>query len=268
MYKKDILKDYINSSELRIYNEFIKVRLSSELAIKYDNGIYDKYLNNIYECLKKLYSLNIIFPGNSKPILYLYIVPDENYSKLLNIPTHFDRGTGGGRPVLCYDIDGFNSAYGLSQNILENYNNKFNISREENEIHELSHIIQSQFSSKNQSINEGLAETIPLYILDYEKEYEEHRNIIINLEKGKILSIQELINSEKDGTYGVGEAIKNKSCSFRYSYISSYLFIRGCIEKIKGKYSLDKYSALQKFLEILRNSKCMNEWLIWIKIYY
>lgn len=32
MYKKDMLKEYINNSELRVFNSRIKVRLSKELA--------------------------------------------------------------------------------------------------------------------------------------------------------------------------------------------------------------------------------------------
>ena len=117
MYKKDLLKEYINLSELRIYNERIKVRLSSDLSIKYDKGIYEKYLSNMYSCLLKLDCINIKYPSNSNPILYVYIVPDDSYSELLNIPKIFDKGIGGGKPVLCYDLDGFNSAYGLSHNI-------------------------------------------------------------------------------------------------------------------------------------------------------
>lgn len=36
------------------------------------------------------------------------------------MPKHFDKKTGGGKPVNCYDLDGFNYAYGLSQKLLEN----------------------------------------------------------------------------------------------------------------------------------------------------
>ena len=46
MYKKNILKEYISKSELRVFNDKIKVRLSKELAKKYDAGSYTNYLNN------------------------------------------------------------------------------------------------------------------------------------------------------------------------------------------------------------------------------
>ena len=44
MYQRDILREYINESELRIFSEKIKIRLSKELAEKYDMGNYNNYL--------------------------------------------------------------------------------------------------------------------------------------------------------------------------------------------------------------------------------
>ena len=120
MYQKDVLREYISKSELRVFSEKIKVRLSKELAEKYDNGSYNNYLSNMQKCLDMIDTLNIQYPGNAHPVLYVYIVPDNSYSELLRIPKIFDKGAGGGKPVPCYDLDGFNSAYGLSQNILEN----------------------------------------------------------------------------------------------------------------------------------------------------
>lgn len=117
-------------------------------------------------CLNMINTLEIKYPGNANPVFYIYIVPDDNYSKLLKIPSTFDKGKGGGKPVRCYDLDGFNSAYGLSQNMLENKLDKDkNISRIENKIHELSHIIHSQFFLINQTICEGFAEALPLFAL-------------------------------------------------------------------------------------------------------
>lgn len=263
MYQEDYLREYILKSELRIFNENIKVRLSKELALKYDNGIYDNYLSNIQKCLNMIKTLDFIYPGKANPILYVYIVPDDSYSKLLKVPNIFDKGKGGGKTVGCYDIDGFNFAYGLSQNILENMKNKeMSIARFENEIHELSHIIHSQFYKGCQTISEGFAEALPLYGLDIELEYEEHRNMISTLDEDKILTVQELLNSEKNGTFGKEELIKNKTCSFRLSYISSYLFVRGCIETIIDNFNYTKKQAFQYFLEILKQSNCTNEWLI------
>ena len=262
MYKKDILREYINNSELREFSSNIKVRLSRELVSKYDNGSYQNGLLNMQKCFDMINSLNIKYPGNAKLILYLYIIPDENYSELLRIPKHFDKGNGGGKPVMCYDLDGFNSAYGLSQNILENKPINMGISKMENTIHELAHVVHSQFFSKNQTIGEGFAETLPLYILNLEEVFLDHRNILLNLKEDQILSAQELLSSEKNGTYGQKEALPNRSCSFRCSYISSYLFIRGCIETIEEKYSFSKLEAMRYFLEIVKQSNSLDDYLI------
>lgn len=163
---------------------------------------------------------------------------------------------------MCYDLDGFSSAYGLSQNILENKNKETDISKVENEIHELSHIVHSQFFNKNLIISEGFAEALPLYGLNMEKDFTEHKNALLNLEEEQILSVQEILKLEKDGTFGIETILQNKTCSFRISYISSYLFVRGCMEIIAKKFDLKKEDAVQRFLEIVRESECINEWLI------
>lgn len=262
MYEKNKLKEYIKNSELRVFNKDIKVRLSKELAIKYDKGYYNEYLNNISKYIKMIKKLNIKYPGNAKPVLYVYIVPDNNYRELLGIPEKYDNGKGGEKPVMCYDLDGFSSAYGLSQNILENKNKETDISKVENEIHELSHIVHSQFFNKNLIISEGFAEALPLYGLNMEKDFTEHKNALLNLEEEQILSVQEILKLEKDGTFGIETILQNKTCSFRISYISSYLFVRGCMEIIAKKFDLKKEDAVQRFLEIVRESECINEWLI------
>lgn len=262
MYEKNKLKEYIKNSELRVFNKDIKVRFSKELAIKYDKGYYNEYLNNISKYLKMIKKLNIKYPGNAKPVLYVYIVPDNNYRELLGIPEKYDNGKGGGKPVMCYDLDGFSSAYGLSQNILENKNKETDISKVENEIHELSHIVHSQFFNKNLIISEGFAEALPLYGLNMEKDFTEHKNALLNLEEEQILSVQEILKIEKDGTFGIETILQNKTCSFRISYISSYLFVRGCMEIIAKKFDLKKEDSVQRFLEIVKESECINEWLI------
>ena len=262
MYQKDILREYILNSEIRVFSKEIKVRLSKDLAIKYDNGAYQNALLNIQNNLELINSLNIHYPASANPILYVYIIPDNQYAQLLKIPKHFDKGMGGGKPVRCYDLDGFNNAYGLSQNLLENKPLEMGISRRENEIHELSHIIHSQFFSKNNTICEGFAEALPLYTLGLEEIFDDHRNTLLSLDESQILSAQELLNSEKDGSYGVVEALPNRSCSFRYSYISSYLLVRGCLETLVEQYNISKVEATQKFLEIVKQSACIDEWLI------
>ena len=51
MYQKSLLKEYVKKSELRVYNNKIRIRLSKELALKYDQGIYNNYLNKMEKCL-------------------------------------------------------------------------------------------------------------------------------------------------------------------------------------------------------------------------
>lgn len=264
MYQKDILREYVSASELRVFSSKIKVRLSKELAKKYDNGSYNNYLLNMQKYLDMIDTLDIQYPGNAHPVLYIYVVPDNSYSKLLRFPKIFDNGKGGGRIVKCYDLDGFNSAYGLSQNMLENSpEEETRISRIENDIHELSHVVHSQFFSANKTICEGFAETLPLYALGLEEIFDEYRNTIIELDENQIFSAQELLNSEKNGIYGAEAVLPNKSCSFRFSYISSYLFVRGCVETIAEKNNFSKKQAIQNFLEIVKQSNCSNEWLVY-----
>lgn len=120
-----------------------------------------------------------------------------------------------------------------------------------------------QFFMGNQTISEGVAEMFPLYGLGLEEMFEEHREVIVNLSKNQILSAKELLNSEKDGTFGNSAVLQNKSCSFRYSYISAYLLVRGLIENIEECYKLSKSDAIQYFLEVLRTCNYRNEWLIY-----
>ena len=262
MYQQDILEAYIKNSELRVFSDDIKVRLSKELGEKYDRGCYQNYLANLQKDWEEINNLKIKYPGNAHPVLYIYIVPDDNYASLLKFPSYSDHGKGGGKPVKCYDLDGFNTAYGLSQNMAENAPEERNISTKENDIHELSHIVHNQFFSQNKSICEGFAETLPLYVLDYEQVFIEHQNLICQLEEKEILTMKQLLDSEKQDTFGRESFFPNHSCAFRKSYVSSYLWVRGCIELIQEKNNGTKAEATQSFLEIVRKSTCHNEWLI------
>jgi hypothetical protein len=82
------------------------------------------------------------------------------------------------------------------------------------------------------------------------------------MKSNQIFSVKELLNMEKNNTFGGKAILPNKSCSFDLAYISSYLFVRGCIETITFKFSINKIEATQKLLEIIRSSKCTNEWLV------
>ena len=262
MYQVDYLRDYIKHSELRVFKGKIKIRLAKELAIKYDNGDYNDRLNNICEYLDMINTLNITYPSNANPILYVYIVPDDRYAELLKMPKTFDRGTGGGRPVICYDLDGFIMAYGTSQNLLDKRPPFTDMERIENYIHELSHLVMNQFASKNSMISEGFAEALPLYGLGLEEKYDKHRDIVVNLKEEDILSPKELIEQEDEKTFGT-TTITNGSCLFRNSYMSSYLFVRGVLEEIALKYSLTKGKSINYFLNFIKNTGCTKEFLVY-----
>lgn len=262
MYTKDLLREYISNSELRIYNDNIKVRLSKELATKYDNGVYDNYLNNLERYYTMINNLGIVYPSNARPVLYLYIVPDENYEEYLSTPKVFRGGNGGGKPVTCYDIDGFNSAYGISQNLCVNRSNNENISVVVNNVHELAHLVHGQYFNVDRMINEGFAETLPLYVMGLEDKFEDHREALLNMDENQIYSAKELLISGKDGSYGKEALIPNRSCSFRLSYISSYLFVRFCLEEIGRKFNLNRINSIMYFLNYVKTSRCSDDDLI------
>lgn len=261
MYRVNKLKEYIDVSVLKIVNENFRIRLSKQLAKKFESGVYAKEINNLADCIEQIRKLGLYYPANATPIFYVYLVSDDDFIDLLEYP--YKTRKGGGRPVPSYDIDGFNYAYGLSQNILENVSGKEpSIYRTVNDIHEFAHLVHSQFFYKNRFISEGFAETLPLYSMGYESKFYEHRNALKDMKSNQIFSPKKLIDMEKNKTF-VGEAIiPNRSCSFDLSYISSYLFVRGCVEEIASKFNINRVKATQKFLEIVRSSQCKDEWLV------
>ncbi len=259
-YKPNKLFEYIKNSEIRIVNDNFKVRLSRDLAKKYDNGDYKNALQIHIDYINAINKLGLKYPGNANPVFYMYIVPDNNFIELLNFP--FTDSAYGGKPVKCFDIDGFHSAYGISQNLLDNQSSAEPISSRVNGIHELAHLVHGQFFNKDRILAEGFAETLPLYTMGLQNEFDEHAQVIKNMTADDIISPNELLAMGRDGTFGRITRIKNKSASFDWSYISSYLFVRGYIMKIAEKFELTPISATQKFLEIVRSSEYSNQFLI------
>ncbi len=259
-YCPDKLKKYIEVSELRVVSEDFRIRLSSGLAEKYDAGVYKTSIKNLTENINQIKKLGLRYPGNADPIFYVYIVPDEDFIELLQYP--YKTRKGGGRPVLSYDLDGFSSAYGLSQNICANSVDNPSISKIVNDIHEFGHLVHSQFFNKDRFICEGFAETLPLYTMDYESVFDEHRNAIKRMKSNQIYSVEDLLVMARKGNFNEGVLIPDRSCSFDLSYISSYLFVRGCMEKMVDKFNISRIEATQKFLEMVRKSRCSNEWLV------
>ena len=122
---------------------------------------------------------------------------------------------------------------------------------EANTIHELIHLVASMFFSKDRYLNEGIAEAVSLYVLDYENKWEEHKECMKQLKEEDIVTVKELIAENKNNTYGDKGIEGKKACSFRYSYISSYLICGYLLSKIK----------VQELFELLRSSKEWSEYL-------
>ncbi|MCI9233077.1 MAG: hypothetical protein HFH08_00600 [Bacilli bacterium] len=257
-YRANKLREYIENSELIVINSHFKIRLSKELLKKYENNLYKTELDSLKKHIEKINALNIKYPANANPVFYLYIVPDSDFKELLN----FSRSSiGGGKPVISYDLDGFNSSYGLSSNMLENTTSSA-IQETVNTIHELAHLVHSMFFlGVDRFICEGFAEALPLYTMDYESIFNQHRELLKSLKKEQILSAQELIELGNN-QFHAEPLIPNTSCSFELPYISSYLFVRGCLEKIANKFHLNRNEATQKFLEIVKQSECSSQWLV------
>jgi hypothetical protein len=262
MYQKDVLKKYIDDSVLIEINTNLRIRLSKQLEVKYNDGKYTNAINHFENYIEQISSLNLTYPGNAHPVFYVYLVPDKNFVDLLRFP--YPERKGGGRPVSSFDIDGFNSAYGESQNLAANQPKELpNISRIVNSIHEFAHLVHSQYFSKNRFICEGFAEALPLYTLNYESKFDEHRNAIKNMDESQIFSAKQLLDMEKKNSFGRSALLPNKSCAFDLAYISSYLFVRSCLEIIASKFNINRAEATQKFLEIVRSSQCSHEWLVY-----
>lgn len=260
-YEINPLKEYIDNSLLVTVTPYFKIRLAKDLFEKYKNGLYDKRINALLTYIDKIRDLNIKYPYNSNPVFYLYIVPDDNFKNLLKFPSNREKN-GGGKPVTAFDLDSFPKAYGVSNNLLENKEAPA-LMGEINNIHELSHLIQSIFFTKNRFISEGFAECLPLYTLEYEDKFDKHIELLKTLKGEDLYPASKLIQLEKENNFDNLPLINNMSVSFELSYISSYLFVRVCIERIEALFSLDRKEATQKFLEIVKSSQCTNEWLVY-----
>lgn len=249
----DTLREYIEQSEKRVVIDgFFNVRMSSEIAENFDAGIYDFMLEEHKKCILELTNMAIKYPSNAKPVFYLYIVPDENFVELLSYP--YTTRDGGGKPVGCYDIDGFNSAYGSSQNRLV-CNEQISITRHINLVHEYAHLIQDRFGFKAQMFCEGFAELVPWYALEYEKLVPSHLEAMKALEK--IYTANELLEFVE-----FNDVVKGQTCSFQPSYISSYLWVRAVVEHIRSRFNLSRFEAIQKFLEFYTFSRYNKQWFI------
>lgn len=249
----DILREYIDKSEKRVIVDGVfYARMSPEIAKKFDAGVYDFMLQEHKKCIKELQAMNVKYFAGAKPVFYIYIVPDENFVELLSFP-YKDRNSGG-RPVGAYDFDSFNSAYGTSQNLLT-MKDQISNAKHVNLIHEYAHLIGHQFGFREQMVSEGFAETVPWYVLEYEKSVPLHAQCLASMEK--IYTANELLTS-----VAFTDKVPGQTCSFQPSYISSYLWVRAVIECIESKFHLSRFDAVQKFLELCGMSRYGKQWFV------
>jgi hypothetical protein len=259
-YQENPLEKYIQKSELVIINDDLRLRLSKQLLKKYQQGLYDNGIAMMIDNIAQVKALGFRYPANAKPIFYIYVVPDDNFRELLEYPSS-RTAKGGSKPVRSYDLDGFIAAYGISSNKLES-EKKSNFMQVVESIHELAHLIHDMFFYDERFLEEGFSEALPLYVMDYEATFDEHRELLKTLTEEQIFSAQQLIKLSEDGKFNQPPLIEGRSCAFDPSYISAYLFVRGCLEKLAEKYNLSKVQAAQKFLEIIKFSTCMRQFLV------
>ncbi len=251
------LEDYIKDTKLITINKFFKIRLSYELYQDYLNHSYDIKIALMEKIINNIISLDISF-NNTSPVFYIYIVPSSDFKDLLDFK--YDT-KGGGRPVKCFDNDGLKYAFGISANLMKNTNTP-SLNEEINLTHELAHLLQMQYFDNEETLSEGFAESLTFYNLNYEERSLEHRNVILSLSEDKIYSINKLINLSNAHSFYTGTIIKNSICSYEPTYISAYLFVRGLILFVEQKWNTNKNKATQAILEIIKESKHFDQFLI------
>lgn len=114
-----LFRKYIEESIVISINEHLKIRLPKSYLEKYKSGLYANALQNWNACIEEIKQLNINYPSNAHPIVYMYIVPNNQFVELLNFPKEIAT-KGGGKPVVSYDLESFPYAYGTSSNLMEN----------------------------------------------------------------------------------------------------------------------------------------------------
>lgn len=256
-YKISSLENYIKDTSIVNISNSFKIRMNNEELNDYNNHLYDIRIKAMKERIDKIKSLDIKYPYNSNPTFYLYIVPKENFRELLDFPSYI-KSEWGGKPVRSFDIDGFKDAYAQSNNILL-WNHPVSINEDANSVHELAHLVHGMFFNNTKFLCEGFADAITFYILDYEEEVDGYKELLLNIKEEDILNANQLIEAEDNNTFNSIPLVPNKWCSFSKYYISSYLFVRSCIEKIEKDKGLTKKEALQELLNIMYNNHSIKQ---------
>lgn len=254
------LKNYLTTTVLVERSPRLKLRMTTEHLEKYRSGKYEEFLNSIGKAIEEIDTLGIEYPASAKPVYYIYVVPDENFRELLDYPASID-ATGGGKPVICYDTDGFTCALGMSSNAIE-WRRETSLYDYLNDIHELAHLSQAMFCMTDQFWCEGLAESIVFYALSYDKKAKVYTESISKLEKSSLMSAETLIDLGKNDGFHSPRLEPHLSCSFEVPYVSSYLLVRLCLERISTLYRVDRKGSIRKFLEILYQNLYQREYLV------
>jgi hypothetical protein len=245
------LQDYVEKSELRIVNDDFRVRLSSELAAKYDAGEYDFCIRRHVENMRKINALGIVYPLSANPVLYMYIVP-RGGGALLNLPSG---ATSGGRPVACFDLDGFPRAYGMTEEMMTR--TALNDLTDIGNIHELAHFVHYMFYTGERWLCEGIAEAFPYYLMDYENIDAKHRALIAGMTESDILDARTLAYEfDKHADY-------SKRAQISPAYVSSYLLVRGILKHIEKIYGCGKVAAMQRLMMFVRGVDSARDFFIW-----
>ena len=114
-------------------------------------------------------------------------------------------------------------------------------------IHEWAHMVVYKYNNKlTHTLNEGLADLIPLYILNYQDEMPEY------VEKLKALNKESLVSVDYIDEYDVLDDNLQETAQNKHTYLSCYLFILNIMKNIEVKYDLDKLKALKFFLTLMR----------------
>ena len=252
----DIYNEYKNSSKVYVINEKLKFRIPDVLIKDYEDGKFNNYIESMTNIVNMLDTLQVKYKYDAHPVYYIYMLSIDNYKEILQIPSNFDNGTGGGRPIGCIDPDGFYKAYAVTDNFCryskEEYEEVF---RKSNNIHEIVHLIlNNKKFNPDRYFSEGLSEAVPLYVFDMEKDFTKHRDLITNLKEEDIIPINELYEQGDNNTFGDKKLNESYACTYRASYVSSYLAIASMIDHISKEYGIDKKKATSTFLDVAEST--------------
>jgi len=114
-------------------------------------------------------------------------------------------------------------------------------------IHEWAHMVVYKYNHKlTHTLNEGLADLIPLYILDYQNFMPEY------VEKLKSLNIDDIVSVDYIDENTALDDDLTVCAQNKHSYLSCYLFVLNIIKNIEIKFNKSKLDALLFFLELMR----------------